>query len=851
MPDATNMRRNSFWRGLLVAASFLVGMPAQGQEGLSPFPWDTPAPVQPKKRQPPTPKPNAPKRTIQPSTLPSNASGGSAAKRAPVGAAQPSAAIPVPSPAMSGPTAAIKEQMKKLENIAVAHFRQRKYAEALPVMAQLLDLEEHHYGPAHIEVAGTCNNLGLVHQELGDVEQAEQFLLRATRGTDMSSRDNRVRTAIAINNLAEFFRRQRRFAEAKPQFLAAIRLLQSEFLAEGEEQVERLMRELVDNERILTELASKRAELTREIGVEQLESARAQTRYAPESQDRIAKIMHLTRSYEALTHDSSVKQRRSAVAKSDIEQLNSDRKNFLQMRLNELLDQVGCDHAALPIDGPAGGPTRFGRNSFQLVTPVQFWEGMQPSRPLLQVQQRSMPLAPPASPPMLQPSLPMIPLPPAPSPPLPGFTLASPPLMSQLAPLAGGITSDTSLLLHAVVHSLGAMYETQGRLDVAAKLFQFAVANRQVASLIGVGSIEAKHADTAPCTDTSRCMAVPILFGTNRQRIAKGDVFDFSGDRSDTLVFGRAIVTIPSGEARKVGEIRRTSWTDPRGWFQSAVDDPGRYFTVPQSGLRQFSSLAELMAAATERGSEKSATGEHAIVFVHGFNVTFEQGLLRAAQLAGDLSNAREYGSIFLYSWPSAGNPSPSAYQYDLESADQAIPHLVTFLRDVVARSGAKRIHVIAHSMGNVAVLGALQKLAPDGPVEPLFDQIILAAPDIDAGKFRKQIKDIGHIASGLTLYASANDRALMLSGKMRRDYPRAGDVPPVGPVIVSEADTIDVSAISDDIFSLNHAYFADRRELLNDMGLLMQFGIRPPTRRNIFFKRIEQGGGAFWRFRG
>jgi esterase/lipase superfamily enzyme len=52
--------------------------------------------------------------------------------------------------------------------------------------------------------------------------------------------------------------------------------------------------------------------------------------------------------------------------------------------------------------------------------------------------------------------------------------------------------------------------------------------------------------------------------------------------------------------------------------------------------------------------------------------------------------------------------------------------------------TGAERIHMIAHSMGNRLIIDALQTLVDQGfNKDFLYNQVILAAPDIDAEVFK------------------------------------------------------------------------------------------------------------------
>jgi len=78
---------------------------------------------------------------------------------------------------------------------------------------------------------------------------------------------------------------------------------------------------------------------------------------------------------------------------------------------------------------------------------------------------------------------------------------------------------------------------------------------------------------------------------------------------------------------------------------------------------------------------------------------------------------------------------------------------------------------------------------------------------------------------------------------------PRAGDVPPEGPIIVPGVDTIDVTAIHTELFSLNHSGYAEKTELLNDIQLLIQTGERPPEKRVPILQRVTTSRGEFWRY--
>jgi esterase/lipase superfamily enzyme len=138
-------------------------------------------------------------------------------------------------------------------------------------------------------------------------------------------------------------------------------------------------------------------------------------------------------------------------------------------------------------------------------------------------------------------------------------------------------------------------------------------------------------------------------------------------------------------------------------------NDPKKHITVlsvvPQESDRFYKELSSRVA--TSRGRE-------VLVFIHGFNVSFEDALRRTAQLAYDLAFD---GAPIAFTWPARSISMPiaalspvssaalfaSMTEYDAagENAELAAFSLREFLNEVRKRSGATTIHLIAHSMGS------------------------------------------------------------------------------------------------------------------------------------------------------
>lgn len=351
-----------------------------------------------------------------------------------------------------------------------------------------------------------------------------------------------------------------------------------------------------------------------------------------------------------------------------------------------------------------------------------------------------------------------------------------------------------------------------------------------------------REAPAAPPAGAEGWDIVPVFYGTDRMRKPETIRITYTVDRARRLELGQALVTVP--KVHQVPNIERP-FAIRIPYFQVTVyeqaEDPDRHFTI-----KEIQSLPRerFLALARERIEASSAFKDQAVVFVHGYNTAFDYALYRTAQIAYDL---KFDGGTFLYSWPSGGGVA--AYGYDRESATQSEPYLRDFLDLVVRESGAKSVSVIAHSMGNLPLLNVLREIGPSLPPGARLNQIILAAPDVDRDVFVNLAANIKQYSQGVTLYCSANDRAMSASRRFAGGVPRAGDVPPEGPIVISGIDTIDVTHLSTDVLALNHSSYAEKSTLLNDIGLLLLTGERPPERRAPVLQRIQAGAASFWRF--
>lgn len=317
---------------------------------------------------------------------------------------------------------------------------------------------------------------------------------------------------------------------------------------------------------------------------------------------------------------------------------------------------------------------------------------------------------------------------------------------------------------------------------------------------------------------------VKLYYATDRARTGDTAPANFyGGQRGDGLEFGELEVSVPNTHVP--GQIEK-----PSIWTFDFREDPERHIVLQSVAPMPHDAVFEHM-----RTHLKETGSDEAFVFVHGFNVSFDGAAKRAAQIARDMNFD---GLPIVYSWPSRN--SVFSYIADTAVVNLSGRRLLGFLEDVVHQSGAKRIHLIAHSMGNRALTDALELYAVSHRGEPpAFDQVLFTAPDLDAGLFRAMAKTIRPVAQRLTLYTSDHDWALAVSRRLHGDMPRAGQS---GKEILlsDDFDSVDMSLVGEDM--LAHSYFANNPSALTDILSLFWRDTPPRERCGMVAPPAERG---------
>ncbi len=305
----------------------------------------------------------------------------------------------------------------------------------------------------------------------------------------------------------------------------------------------------------------------------------------------------------------------------------------------------------------------------------------------------------------------------------------------------------------------------------------------------------------------------PVWFGTNRKPIDRNNpALGFGSEADDHLNFGKRIVRIPL--SHKAGELGSPMWQR----LLTGVDD--RLTLDPATTLSEDAFVHDVR---TFLGTLDPAD-RNVLVYIHGFNTSFDEAAKRAAQLGFDL---KVPGITAFYSWPSLANIT--AYVGDLSRIEASEQMLADFLVRATTLVERGKVHLIAHSMGNRGLLAAMHRATTQAALRTgaHFGQVFLAAPDVDARSFAQLASVYPLAAEHTTLYVADQDKAL-LALEWATAEARAGGAPPV--LVLPGIDTVRVRGWS--LFRLGHSYVAEDASVLRDIRTVLHWQESPERRR-------------------
>ena len=330
-----------------------------------------------------------------------------------------------------------------------------------------------------------------------------------------------------------------------------------------------------------------------------------------------------------------------------------------------------------------------------------------------------------------------------------------------------------------------------------------------------------------------------VYFATNRRPNNADSPTDFTEDivgDLDSLRFGWA--DVPGTELYKENDLIK-------------IGKSAKIEVAPEK-LHQSNALKSTVGSLKvferiQKDMDKGACD--ALILIHGYNYTFRESVVRAAQIGQWLS--KKPLLMLCFAWPSFGKGvTPGTYKDERRRAEasgvamgRAIMKATDFLR-ALPNDGqcGQRIHVMAHSMGNWALRGAIQSMRTfvGDNIPPLFDQVILIAADEDDDTLSqpKKLQPILRGAGRVSVYYNNGDIALKgsdwamgnpdrlgRSGPERADDPSAKIVPVnTAPVIITDDEVSDDETGHFETYEdwerdlTGHQYYRNNRHVRDDI---------------------------------
>lgn len=296
---------------------------------------------------------------------------------------------------------------------------------------------------------------------------------------------------------------------------------------------------------------------------------------------------------------------------------------------------------------------------------------------------------------------------------------------------------------------------------------------------------------------------VSMLVATTRQPSGDPAIL-FNGERGTSLKIDAVTISIPPDKNRKIGEVQ---------WPKKLPPDPSKSFTT-----------VSVTPLPTERDGRnwlrKNSFNKHRVlVFVHGFNNTYEDSVYRFAQIVHD---SKTDVVPVLFTWPSRA--SIFDYNYDKESTNYSRDALEDLLTRVSNEPGVTDVTVMAHSMGSWLAVEALRQMAiRHGRVNAKIANVILASPDLDVDVFKSQFVSLGPKHPHFTIFVSRDDRALSISRRISGNVDRLGQINAAQEPYRSALEAAGVTVI--DLTKLktgdqlNHGKFAESPQVVRLIG--------------------------------
>jgi esterase/lipase superfamily enzyme len=382
--------------------------------------------------------------------------------------------------------------------------------------------------------------------------------------------------------------------------------------------------------------------------------------------------------------------------------------------------------------------------------------------------------------------------------------------------------------------------------------------------------------------------AVDLFYMTDRAPTDKpGDPFGYSALRSHSMAFGSVIVEV--GEHVAWPALVKASVDTARSpeivLKLGAVKELGRFPLIPYdvqvvpTGVERSPAVMDVHEKAAAGFQAEiarrlaQAARKEVVIFVHGYNNSFEDAALTMGELCHFLGREFVCG---IFTWPAGGDSGILAgYNVDVESGEFAVQHLKTMIRLVAHTPGVERIHLLAHSRGTDVLSTAMREINIESYISgtPMGEgfkirNMVLMAPDMDMDvamtKLFGVISDPEMPYGGapnargvlrpagihMTIYASAADKALTISGFLFGSLARLGRVQEanLSAAQIERADhykfLLDFIEVNGTPGFVGHNYFHSDRDVSADIVALIRYGLKPGETG----RPLQEIRAPFWR---
>lgn len=327
-----------------------------------------------------------------------------------------------------------------------------------------------------------------------------------------------------------------------------------------------------------------------------------------------------------------------------------------------------------------------------------------------------------------------------------------------------------------------------------------------------------------------RQVLVPVVYVTDRDQNEGAKPSRYYGGDRGVPEIGTATIAVST----RTGDA--SPFADWRRW--QARDDGQR----KRSGIVTVTPARDTRLDAVIQGFRGTRATDTAIIYVHGFRRDFEAAALNFAEL---LYQTSPDALPILYSWPSTGNVF--RYRDDVANLEWSNGTLQSVLEQMLEHSAIGTIHIVAHSLGSLAMLEAVAQVTSDGSpaVAAKFGQILLVSPDVGRERFeREYLPMIRRNDLRITIYAAENDVPLRTSRHVNKAE-RVGDARTSVPVYAG-TETI---LVSDVVSILNsHDAHVEVAEVQADIAYLLNKELPADSRPTL--ERVDSDDGVFWRIR-